>query len=222
MKPRAGTFITQIAQRLRLPYLAYVPEEYGASPERRWPLILFLHGAGERGDDLEAVRAVGLPPFVERQPEFPFVVIAPQCPARSDWTLELDALTALLNHVVANYRVDVRRVYLTGLSMGGRGVWQLAARHPERFAAIAPVCGRRPVWMYAPEEAAALKGVPAWVFHGARDDIISPSESELMVAALTACGGNARLTLYPDANHDSWTATYHNPELYRWFLAHTV
>ncbi len=221
MNPHATTFESAVSKTVRLRHWLYLPDEYDVSPARRWPLILYLHGAGERGDNPEAVRAIGLLPYVERQPGFPFVVVAPQCPAQSDWTLELDALAALLDHVLSLYRVDAHRVYLTGLSMGGRGVWQLAARQPHRFAAIAPICGRRPVWMFAPEEVCVLKELPVWVFHGARDDVIPPIESEFMVNALRACGRDVRYTLYPDADHDSWTRTYSNPDLYAWFLAHT-
>lgn len=220
MTRQTHIFDTHITRAARVSYLLYLPEGYDAAPARRWPLILFLHGSGERGSDLDAVRSIGLPPVVERNPAFPFIVIAPQCPLDSDWTLELDAVAALLEHVVASEAVDARRVYLTGMSMGGRGAWQLAARMPERFAALAPVCGRRPVWAYSPEELHPLKDLPTWVFHGAQDEVVPPAESEFMVAALKACGGAVRFTLYPEAAHDCWTATYGNPELYEWFLAH--
>ena len=124
-------------------------------------------------------------------------------------------LNALLDHLVARYRVDEGKLYVTGLSMGGTGTWHLALGHPYRFAAIAPICG-----VGDPGRAARIKHLPVWVFHGARDETIPPGHSEDMVDALEHYGGNVRLTMYPDAGHDSWTETYNNPELYEWFLGH--
>ncbi|GAB4454040.1 MAG: prolyl oligopeptidase family serine peptidase [Anaerolineae bacterium] len=205
-----------IVRQVRLNYLLFLPEGYNAGGARRWPLILFLHGAGERGDDLERVKIHGIPKVVEQRPDFPFVVVSPQCPRPSWWTAEVDALNALLDEVIATHAVDPARVYLTGLSMGGFGTWALAMAHPERFAAIAPICGGGD-----PHRVTALKDVPTWAFHGAQDEVVPMSETEQMVEALRAAGGDVRATVYPDADHDSWTATYDNPELYDWFLAHT-
>ncbi len=210
------TFEAQITKTVRLDYLLFLPEDYGADQQQKWPLILFLHGAGERGDDLERVKAHGIPKIAEQQQDFPFIAISPQCPKSSWWTVELEALNALLDEIVAKYAVDTKRIYLTGLSMGGFGAWHLATAHPERFAAIAPVCGGGD-----PEKACILKDIPAWVFHGAKDKTVSPEESKKMVKALEDCGGDVRLTIYPEAGHDSWTETYDNPELYKWFLKHS-
>jgi predicted peptidase len=124
-------------------------------------------------------------------------------------------LINLLDDIVSRYNVDTERIYLTGLSMGGYGTWTLAAAYPQRFAAIAPICGGGERYM-----ADKFKNVPVWAFHGAKDNVVPPVKSEEMVNAINARGGNARLTVYPDAAHDSWTATYDNPELYDWFLKH--
>jgi len=209
-------FEAQIVKTVRLNYLLFLPKDYGADSEEKWPLILFLHGAGERGDDLELVKKHGISKIVEQQRDFPFIAVSPQCPKFSWWTVELEALNALLDELVNTYAVDTNRIYLTGLSMGGYGTWHLATAYPGCFAAIAPICGGGD-----PEKAPVLKNVPAWVFHGAKDNVVSPEESEKMVKALKAHGGNVRFTVYPEASHDSWTETYDNPELYEWFLQHT-
>jgi predicted peptidase len=205
-----------IEQTVRLKYLLFLPRDYGTSPEEKWPLILFLHGAGERGDDLELVKIHGIPKIVERQPDFPFVVVSPQCPDETTWWDHHLTLKALLDEIVANYAVDEHRIYLTGLSMGGYGTWSLATRYPELFAAIAPICGGG-----LAEFALQLKDVPVWAFHGAEDDVVKLEVGQQIVDALRACGGNVRFTVYPGVGHDSWTQTYDNPELYEWFLKHT-
>lgn len=206
------TFQRSIRKLVGCQYLVFLPEDYDGS-RKRWPLILFLHGAGERGKKLDLVKKHGPPKIVEQQPDFPFIVISPQCAAKEWWSN--DVLTALLDEVLADYRVDPRRVYLTGLSMGGYGAWSLAMACPERFAAVAPICGGGNRLL-----AHKLKGLPVWAFHGAKDDVVPVRESEKMVDAVREAGGDARLTVYPDAGHDSWTATYTNPKLYEWFLAH--
>jgi len=213
---RECIFEAQITRTVRLDYLLFLPKGYGTNPEQKWPLILFLHGAGERGDDLELVKKHGIPKIVEQREDFPFIAVSPQCPKFSWWTVEIHALSALLDEVTAKYAVDTDRFYLTGLSMGGSGTWRLTIAYPERFAAIAPICGRGD-----PENVCALKGIPVWAFHGAKDTVVSSEDSERMVNALKECGGDARLTVYPEAGHDSWTQTYDNPELYEWFLKHT-
>jgi predicted peptidase len=121
----------------------------------------------------------------------------------------------LLDEVSARYAVDPDRIYLTGLSMGGFGTWAWAIAEPHRFAAIAPICGGG-----APAAVCALRHLPVWAFHGARDTVVPLHRSEDMVRALEACGGNVRFTIYPEAKHDSWTPAYADPELYQWFLQH--
>lgn len=206
----------------RLNYLLFLPRGYGEEPGKQWPLIIFLHGIGERADaleDLELLKSGGLPKVVEQQADFPFIVVSPQCPMDSYWTFHLDDLDALLDETVATYAVDTSRIYLTGLSMGGSGTWLLALQHPKRFAAIVPIAGFYDYESDAiPANICDLKDVPVWVFHGAQDTVVLPSRSEALVNALQACGGSVQFTLYPDAEHDSWTETYSNPELYTWLL----
>ncbi len=205
-------FEKDITIHVKLNYLLFLPEGYGQG-EKRWPLILFLHGAGERGSDVSRVKRNGLPRLLEKKKDFPFVVVSPQSPTLG-WDVE--ALNALLDDVLSKYRVDRDRVYLTGLSMGGYGTWALAAAHPERFAAIVPICGGG-----NPAAARRLKGLPVWVFHGAKDPVVPLARSEEMVRALKDAGNDqVKLTVYPEAGHDSWTETYNNPQLYEWFLQH--
>ena len=208
------TLDKQITKDVRCKYLLYLPQDYGRK-EQKWPLMLFLHGAGERGDNLDLVKKHGPPKLIEQGKHFPFIIVSPQCPAGVWWPEKIDTLVALLDEIAAKYAVDTDRVYLTGLSMGGFGTWSLACRHPERFAAIAPICGGG-MWFLADR----LKAVPVWAFHGAKDRVVPLDLSESMVEAVKRMGGDARLTVYPEAQHDSWTVTYNNPELYDWFLAH--
>jgi len=195
----------------KMDYLLFLPQGYEQS-KQTWPLMLFLHGAGESGDNLAKVKLHGPPKLIEnKKRDFPCIVVSPQSSGRG-WNV--DTLTALLDDLAANYRVDKDRVYLTGLSMGGYGTWSLAAAHPQRFAAIVPICGGG-----NPADAARLKNLPIWVFHGAKDATVPPERSESMVKALKAAGGNVKFTVYPDAGHDCWTAAYNDPELYRWLFA---
>jgi predicted peptidase len=204
-------------------YLLFLPQDYAQNKSKRWPLILFLHGAGERGTNLARVKVHGPPKIVQAQPEFPFVVVSPQCPTGQRW--DNDLLLALLDDVLKKYRIDRKRVYLTGLSMGGFGTWSLGLTHPDRFAAIAPICGGGdPILLLLADsrKSRALKSLPVWAFHGARDAVVKVGESERMVEAMRQMGAEeVKLTIYPEADHDSWTETYHNPALYDWFLSHS-
>jgi predicted peptidase len=212
---KAQTFTKQVVKTYSYKYLLYLPADYGKDTTKRWPLMLFLHGSGESGDDLEKVKAHGPPMLLSKGKELPFIVVSPQCPSASvGWIPE--ALNLLLDEVEKNVRVDTERVYLTGLSMGGYGTWALASETPGRFAAIAPICGGgNPRRM-----ARRLKGTPIWVFHGAKDGTVPIKESQDMVDALKAAGNDVKFTVYPDADHDSWTATYNNPDLFTWLLEH--
>lgn len=218
----AHTFKGKSTREFKLEYLLHLPASYNAGDSKRWPLILFLHGAGERGTNVAKVGVHGPPKVVKSNPEFPFIVVSPQCPAGQIWSD--DALLALLDEIVAKHKVDEKRVYLTGLSMGGYGSWSLGLRHPKRFAAVAPICGggeTLSVLLANPSNSAALKKLPVWAFHGAKDEIVPLSESERMVAILKRHGNpNVKLTVYPEAGHDSWTETYKNQEFYDWMLQH--
>ncbi len=202
----------RVLQNGALQYLLYVPAEYESS-SRTWPLILFLHGSGERGTDLQLVKREGLPRWLDRWQHFPFVVVSPQCPRRQDWSI--DALTALLAEILAGYRIDEERIYVTGLSTGAVAALKLAIRHPDRFAAIAAVTTHR-----IPDSLCAIKAVPVRVFHNAGDERVPVKKARDLVKAFKACGGDAELTVYPALGHDAWTETYETSELYEWFLKH--
>jgi predicted peptidase len=209
-------FEQRLTKTISLKYLLYLPIDYSSS-NKNFPLILFLHGAGERGDDLKLMKIHGIPKIVEQQKDFPFIAVSPQCPQDRWWVDPwlIEALNALLDEIIKNYRVDESRVYLTGLSMGGFGTWAVSMMYPEKFAAIAPVCGGGMPWM-----AFRIKDIPVWAFHGAKDEVVPIYRSKEMVEALKKIGGNVKFTIYPEAGHDSWTETYNNPELYKWFLEH--
>lgn len=201
-------------------YLRYLPKDYPGTNGQRWPLMLFLHGAGERGTDIQLTAVHGPIKQVKQGQEFPFIIVAPQCPAGELWQNE--PLLELLNHVEEKFAVDTNRVYLTGISMGGYGTWRLGLQHPEKFAAIVPICGGGnmiDVILGTWDKGATLKSLPIWAFHGAKDSVVPPNESERLVAQLKKMGvKEVKLTLYPEANHDSWTETYKNPVLYEWLL----
>jgi len=212
MSQKACSLLKKVTKQIRCNYLLFLPASYSRT-KKKWPLILFLHGAGERGDDLSLVKKHGVPKIVEEDPAFPFIVVSPQCPKDEWWSIE--ALIALLDSLEKKYRIDRTRIYLTGLSMGGFGTWQLAMENPNRFAAIAPICGGG-----NPHLAGRIKHLPIWVFHGAKDEAVPVEEAHQMVDGLRKRGGKARLTIYPKAGHDSWTKTYENKKLYDWFLSH--
>lgn len=197
--------------RLKVGYQLFLPAEYGQDSAKKWPIIVFLHGSGERGDNLELVKVHGPPKIVGQDPGFPFIVLSPQCPSERRWSPIL--LSALLDEIQAKYAVDLDRVYLTGLSLGGLGTWDWAISEPNRFAAIVPVCGRGDI-----RAAKRLKDIPTWVFHGDKDEAVPVTDSKAMVEAMEKAGGKPKLTIYPNTGHDSWTKTYANPELYQWLL----
>jgi len=203
-------FQAQITVTANINYLLFLPQGYEKS-KQLWPLMLFLHGAGESGTNLAKVKIHGPPMIVDSKPDFPFILVSPQSPGRG-WNS--DTLNALLDDVMHKFRVDKSRIYVTGLSMGGYGTWSLAAAYPKRFAAIVPICGGGD-----PADAKKLAGLPIWVFHGAKDPVVPVQRSREMVEAIKAAGGKVKFTEYPEATHDCWTETYNNPELYKWLLA---
>lgn len=207
---------TNIAKAVSLDYLLYLPKAYRQDTNQRWPLILFLHGSGERGSDLDLVKLHGLPKKLESGADLPFIIVSPQCPADSYWLLYLDDLKALVDDIAGHYSVDTSRIYLTGLSMGGTGTWTLLAAFPGFFAAAVPICGRGMFTM-----ANRIKHTPTWIFHGEDDDVIQVSESHRMLQVLEEVDAEVTLTVYPGVKHDSWTQTYNNPEVYEWLLSHT-
>ena len=214
-KQVAQQLVSQADPEQRLGYLLFLPKDYGIDG-RKWPVMLFLHGSGERGDDLKLVKVHGPPKLVDSRPDFPFIVVSPQCPKERSWNgeVQLHVLAELLDSVLTRFHADRERVAITGLSMGGFGSWSLIAKHPARFSAAVPICGGG-----NPDDADKLKSVPFWVFHGAKDFGVPLKLSETMVAAVEKAGGSAKLTVYPEAGHDSWTETYKNEAVYDWLLA---
>ncbi|MEN6355510.1 MAG: alpha/beta fold hydrolase [Armatimonadota bacterium] len=208
------SFTKTISIQVQANYLLSLPRDYNKDKKTRWPLVLFLHGAGERGDDVKKVKLLGPPRMVADGREFPFILVSPQCPEDSWWDTQTDMLSALLDEIETKYRVDKDRIYVTGLSMGGFGTWALAVKEPERFAAIAPICGAG-----NPKKAALIKNLPMWVFHGDKDDVVNIENSQKMVDAVKAAGGEPKFTIYPGVGHNAWTATYNNDEFWSWLLA---
>jgi predicted esterase len=214
-------------------YQVYLPEEWRRDDHKQWPILLFLHGRGERGSEGMWQTQIGLPQAVRDHPErWPFVIVMPQCPQTNYWTdpemlsMAMDALDL----ETAEFHGDRDRTYLTGLSMGGYGAWELARNHPKRWAAVAIAAGGV-FWSYAPERlqqaatlpaeyAHALGRTPIWLFHGTEDNVVSSRQSELMYQALKADGGHVRLWYFQGLRHDCWTRAYNEPELPRWLLAH--
>jgi predicted peptidase len=201
-----------------IPYAVYLP--IGYTPERRWPVILSLHGTGECGNDGWAPTRVGLGQSIAHHPEwFSAIVIFPQCPSALRWTSQMsnqagapflrELVIAALDHVLTQYHGDPGRVTLTGLSLGGQGVWDLGAREPHRFVALMPISGRR----IEKDLIRALVGKPIWVIQGAKDDVVPVEESQYMVDQLIADGAkHVRFTVIPGAGHDAWDSAYNDPE----------
>jgi predicted peptidase len=213
-----------------LPYRFLEPESIEKG--RKYPLVLFLHGAGERGNDNRKQLVHALPEFVKPQnrKRFPCFVIAPQCPTERrwvevDWTLQrhdmpeemsvpLSRTWELLQQTTDQYPIDTNRIYITGLSMGGYGTWDLIQRKPDYFAAALPVCGG------ADEKyAERLVELPIWAFHGDKDTVVPLVRSTRMVEAIEKAGGKPKLTIYPGVGHNSWTATYANTDVLEWLFS---
>jgi predicted esterase len=191
-------------------YLSYKPAQYSQDTLKKWPLVIFLHGSGEQGTDLERVKVHGPPMLVEQGKEFPFILISPQ--AQRGWDAEF--LYDMIMDFAKNNRVDMDRIYLTGLSMGGHGTWTLAQKHPELFAAIVPICGSggtKDLWK--------LRNMPVWCFHGEKDTVVPFSASQVKVDTLRTYNPSVKFTSYPEVGHDSWVKAYNDPELYQWLLS---
>jgi predicted peptidase len=216
LRQTSGEVDKEITVRVKLQYLVYLPSAY-KDDNKKWPLVLFLHGAGERGSDLNFVNRNGPTKLVEEGKDFPFIMISPQCPLGQRW--DARELSTLLDEIEKIYSVDKNKEYVTGLSMGGEGTWKLIMAEPDRFAAAAPVCGRTGSSYL---DASKLEDLPLWIFHGAMDDVVSLDESVRMVKALEKCGNDVKFTVYPKANHNAWDETYNNEKLYNWLLEHSL
>jgi predicted peptidase len=198
---------------LEMQYLLYLPDGYETETDAEFPLLLFLHGGGASGDDLEMLKRNGLAGKIEEGRSFPFMVLSPQNPhPRKFWNET--ALITLLDQIEEEYRVDTSRVWVAGLSRGGYGAWRLAIQYPEHFAALVAVCGETP-----DHYAAWLGDMPIWVFHGEDDRTISVKESDEMVAALKKNGNPVRYTRYPHTGHNAWDQAFSDPELYTWLMS---
>lgn len=219
----------RVASHSEMDYLLYLPEGYRQDPDKLWPMIFFLHGAGSSVNDSAFMMSYGLPEVLYKgeQPEdFSFIVVSPQAFPNTPWwegdTLAI--LNALLDEAINTYQVDPDRVYLTGLSMGGYGSWFLATAYPDRFAAMASIAGSgyRTTSIPGPETLCQLKDIPVWVIHGAQDDISDPFVNKVYMLSLAECGGEVEWTLYPDAGHgETYRRAYREPELYTWMLEHS-
>jgi predicted peptidase len=204
----------KIVRKTTLPYLLWLPADYKKEKEKTYPLMIFLHGSGERGDSLELVKRNGPPSFLDNSTDFQFITVSPQCPVGKRWNTE--DLQVLLEQILAKYRIDHDRIYLTGLSMGGFGTWAWACAYPDQFAAIAPVCGGGDQ-----QFAKYLKNLPVWAFHGEADSVVPVKRTIEMVQAVNSAGGSAKMTIYRGVGHNSWENAYNDPELYKWLLQHT-
>ena len=219
MRGTEKLFRATARRSVRLPYLLYEPQKpANAAWGDRYPLVVFLHGIGERGDDLSQVAMHGPPLLAEAGRAFPFYLAAPQCPADSSWVFELDGLRLFLKELVARLPVDTGRIILTGLSMGGFGTWHLAVENPYAFAGIVPICGGATSASGLGERLRAITHVPVWAFHGAKDDVVPLRLQQGLVDRLRAAGGSVDFTVYPEAGHDSWTEAYDDPKLYGWMM----
>jgi predicted peptidase len=219
-RPRPGMQVAQQclipqsndADAIKIPidYLIYLPPGYNQN--KKWPLVVHLHGAGERGQDLGIVRRVGVPKQIEQGIKFDFIAISPQCPANSYWNPEL--VVGLIEHISRSFSIDRDRVYLTGFSMGGYGTWRTACYKPELFAAIAPLAGGGDV-----EQAKQLANLPVWAFHGSADQTVPFDASKKMVDAVKKSGGHVEFTVLQGQGHGIDEAVYSNPKLYEWMLS---
>jgi predicted peptidase len=200
-------------KKLALDYLIALPDGYDAEGDAV-PLLLFLHGAGERGKDLDKVKMHGPPKMIEKGHDFGAIVVSPQCPKDSWWSHEVDALIALLDKLEREHNIDKKRIYITGLSMGGYGTFALAARQPDRIAAAVPICGGGELFA-----AWQLTKLPMWVFHGEEDKVVPAEESKRLVRTIQDGGGkNVKLTLYPGVGHNSWDKAYSDEMMWKWLF----
>ncbi len=205
-------FETTITKQVSSHYLVVKPDGYDES--KTYPLLIFLHGRGEQGDDLAKVTTHG-PYEMVKKLGLEVIIVAPQSPLDERW--DIDMLSAFVDAVLEKYPIDRQRVYLTGLSMGGEGAWRLAIRRPNTFAALVPICG-----VSQPSQAAKISHLPTWAFHGAKDSVIRVRETKKMIAAMQAAGGEPRMTIYDGVGHNSWKPAYDDPELYKWLMSQSL
>ncbi|WP_054560506.1 prolyl oligopeptidase family serine peptidase [Croceitalea dokdonensis] len=207
-----GKMVTVTEEKLE--YYLYYPKEYDESKEKGFGILVFLHGGGESGEELELIKKNGPPKLLVQGKEFPFLVLAPQNPHKRQWW-NIRAVNKLVDEVVTTNNVDENRIYLTGLSRGGGAAWSLAVQYPEKWAALAVVCGMAP----APYAHWIAKELPIWVFHGDEDESIPVGESDAMVQRLKELGHDVKYTRYEGVGHNAWDKAYTTVELYEWIAA---
>lgn len=213
MTIKQSTLNAEIIKKVQIDYLLSLPEGY-VDETREWGLIVFLHGMDRRGDNVSQLLNYGiLKSNNEHKLSLPFVIAVPQCPSESFWNMERDAVTALIKELLTTHRIDRRRIYLIGYSLGGYGVWDLVINNAKMFAAIVPISSGGQV-----SKAEELKDVSIWAFHGAKDEIVPLEQMTEMVAAIEKQQGNVRLTIYPEHGHDIMQETLNNQALYAWLL----
>ncbi|SVB07287.1 uncharacterized protein METZ01_LOCUS160141 [marine metagenome] len=209
------TFVTDVTIEVELNYLLYLPSDYSYS-KKAYPLVLFLHGAGERGEDIDLVEIHGIPKLINMGKDFPFITIAPQCPFDRWWSdiVFVKALISLIEKTKTQYNVDGSRIYATGLSMGGYGTLAVAIARPDLFSGIIPICGGGDL-----DKIGRLKNMPVWLFHGDADTVVPVENSTKIYNVLKSSNDNVKITIYENVGHDSWTETYDNNKIYEWLLS---
>jgi len=206
----SGDFVIKVSYH----YLLSQPEGYEADAKKKWPLVIFLHGSGERGNDLEKIKRHGPPKLIAAGQKFPALIASLQC--GPDYLWNPHGVKAVTDHLIKTERIDTSRIYLTGLSLGGFGTWETALEYPDTYAAIAPICGGAGVRWIMTER---IQHLPCWIFHGEKDGVVPPEFSIRMHDALQKISAPVKLTIYPGVGHDSWTPTYANPDFWAWLFA---
>ncbi len=205
---------SQIKTKANYSYLLYLPRDC-SKQTNKYPLVIYLHGASQRGNDLNKLKGYGLPYLIEKGQNFDFIIASPQCPDDKYWTLE-DWFDSLYLDLITKYKIDSTRVYVTGISMGGYGVYGVGMDYPDKFAALIPLCGG--CFDSDTSRICNLKNTPIWAFHGTADTIIPISETERIVNALKKCNGNIKYTRLENEGHHLQFLYEKNPEIYEWML----
>ena len=214
---KQGVFETAVNIPIKLNYALYTPNNYRKT-ESELPLVLYLHGVGERGTDLKKLELNGIPELISKGKVFPFLTLAPQCPDFGWWSRSeyVEALASLTKEIISSHRVDKKKVYVTGLSMGGYGTLALAKKYPQLFSAIIPICGG----MDDHKDIERLGDMPIWLFHGDKDNTHPVERSTAIYDLLKPNNKKIKLTIYEGVGHNSWDETYANGEVYEWLLSH--